>query len=409
MAEEASTYSIWEVLELVLAVFIIVIVLWPIGGKIYKAIFPGDQKYIDSFNDFADGLQEFWDSGVDGTLLSVKLKEGSAIFGFAKGAENLQRIELVGGLPFGLQAKKERASLYSIKPLECQALACVCLCSGHYVVFSGEINCGKLLCRNLKGINFLDGKEAELVDRENLEKFTGDALLSGGFALYREKGVLVGQPGGLLALRDFGEEIAIVFVENIEGKIKVCNIKGSGCYETMASGGGETSSELTGGFKGGAGGESEGGIKNVVGTSDIKRYVEDTARKYGLDTNLIYAIIRVESNFNVNAINEESGAKGLMQLTNIAIRDLREGESAEHCKRLVVKNPFDPQENIMGGSCYFSYLLNKYSGNVNIALYAYNWGPGNVDACKREAACKVPLETRLYAKNVLNYAKEGFA
>lgn len=106
---------------------------------------------------------------------------------------------------------------------------------------------------------------------------------------------------------------------------------------------------------------------------------------------LIKRIIRKESNFNPNAYNKKSGASGLMQLVPAT------------AKMLGVRNPFDPEQNVKGGTSYINQLLKKY-GNEGIALGAYNWGPGNMDAYLKTGKGKkgqaMPPETVDYMESI---------
>jgi soluble lytic murein transglycosylase-like protein len=111
---------------------------------------------------------------------------------------------------------------------------------------------------------------------------------------------------------------------------------------------------------------------------------------------LVKAVIHSESSFNPYAVSS-SGAKGLMQLMDGT------GEG------MGVTDPFDPAQNIEGGTRYLAGLLRKYNGNEGVALAAYNAGPGRVDrlgirtdADLKEKLHLLPLETRQYVDKVLS-------
>lgn len=116
--------------------------------------------------------------------------------------------------------------------------------------------------------------------------------------------------------------------------------------------------------------------------------IKEASRKFGVSERLIKAIILAESAGNPYAVSPKN-AKGLMQLMD--------GTAEE----MGVKNPFDPRENIFGGTKYFAQLLKMYDGNEDLALAAYNAGPGNVARFKG-----VPpfAETKNYIVRVNAYA-----
>jgi len=98
----------------------------------------------------------------------------------------------------------------------------------------------------------------------------------------------------------------------------------------------------------------------------VAQWVETAATKYEIPSGLIKAVIQVESAGNQYAVSHR-GAKGMMQLMDSTASDMG------------VENVFDPKQNIEGGSRYLSGLLDKYSGDLRLALAAYNAGPGAVD------------------------------
>ena len=122
---------------------------------------------------------------------------------------------------------------------------------------------------------------------------------------------------------------------------------------------------------------------------DIKRIAEHKARKYGVPPNLIKAVIRAESGYNINA-RSHKGAMGLMQLM------------PETAKDLGVRDPWDPHQNIEGGTKYLALLLREFKGNVRHALIGYNSGPSRVRKKK-----SVFRETKVYVKRVIAYMQEA--
>jgi soluble lytic murein transglycosylase-like protein len=126
-----------------------------------------------------------------------------------------------------------------------------------------------------------------------------------------------------------------------------------------------------------------------------------TGEKYA-PPSLVKAVIQVESAGKPEAVSSK-GAGGLMQLMPAT------------AKQLGVEDRFDPEQNVEGGSRYLQQMLDKY-GKTDIALAAYNWGPGNIDKAIKQVkadgkrvtwanimqAVKVPQETRLYVNKVLS-------
>ncbi|HIJ85362.1 MAG TPA: lytic transglycosylase domain-containing protein [Magnetococcales bacterium] len=113
--------------------------------------------------------------------------------------------------------------------------------------------------------------------------------------------------------------------------------------------------------------------------------IQKASQKYGVDADLIRSVIKVESSFNPKAVSP-AGAMGMMQLMPKTAKDLG------------VKNPFDAEENIMGGTAYLGRLLERYDGNVRSALAAYNWGMGNLE---KKPMAAMPGETRQYVSRIM--------
>ena len=137
---------------------------------------------------------------------------------------------------------------------------------------------------------------------------------------------------------------------------------------------------------------------------DYSEYVSKYAEEYDIDENLIYALIKAESNFNEKAVSHQN-AKGLMQLMQSTAQDLANRSQI----KLTKDNILEPDININLGTKYISMLIQKYN-NINLALAAYNAGSGNVDGWIEKGTLKsdgsdienVPFtETNNYVRKIL--------
>jgi soluble lytic murein transglycosylase-like protein len=119
--------------------------------------------------------------------------------------------------------------------------------------------------------------------------------------------------------------------------------------------------------------------------------IEKAAAEHNVDPNLVRAVIKVESNFNPNAVSRK-GAMGLMQLMPQTARQLK------------VTNPFDPEQNVDAGVRHLKQLMESYGGDVKLTLAAYNAGQGSV---ARSGGIPHFAETRNYVKRITNLYFNG--
>lgn len=126
-------------------------------------------------------------------------------------------------------------------------------------------------------------------------------------------------------------------------------------------------------------------VRNISGYTQYDNIISEMATKYSVPFNLIKSVINAESTFNPNATSK-TGAMGLMQLM------------PDTAKWLGVLNAYDPKQNIEGGTKYLGYLLNRFNGDMKLAVAGYNAGAGNVEKYKG-----IPpfTETLNYVKKIL--------
>ena len=134
--------------------------------------------------------------------------------------------------------------------------------------------------------------------------------------------------------------------------------------------------------------ERQSRSKPFYSTDKYDDIITDASDQYGVDSRLVKAIIKAESDFNPRAVSRK-GAMGLMQIM------------PENFQHLQIENPFDPRENIMGGTRYFKYLYDRFEGQLALSLAAYNAGPTTVDNYNKS----IPpyRETEQYIERVLKY------
>ena len=126
---------------------------------------------------------------------------------------------------------------------------------------------------------------------------------------------------------------------------------------------------------------------STYSTGKYDNFITQASSRFGVDFSLVKAIIKAESDFNHKAVSK-AGAKGLMQIMPSNFQELK------------IDDPFNPWENIMGGTRYFKKLLTYYKGELPLALAAYNAGPNVVDFYK-----DIPpyWETQSYVDKVMKY------
>lgn len=127
-------------------------------------------------------------------------------------------------------------------------------------------------------------------------------------------------------------------------------------------------------------------------TTDMDAMFQRAAQETGVPLNLLKAVAKAESAFDPTIVSG-AGAMGVMQLM------------PDTARYLGVDDPFDPAQNIMGGAKFLGQMLDRYDGDVTLALAAYNAGPGNVD---KYGGVPPFTETQNYVRRVQEYAGQEF-
>lgn len=137
---------------------------------------------------------------------------------------------------------------------------------------------------------------------------------------------------------------------------------------------------------------------NIPVDERIENAVQLYSNKYGVDSDLVKAIIKVESNYDPNVVSS-AGAQGLMQLM------------PENCTSLGVTDPLNIEQNIEGGVKHIKEYIDRYNGDIEMALMAYNGGPtrmANRGVNSIDDIYKMPKETQNYVPKVMSYYR-GYA
>lgn len=146
--------------------------------------------------------------------------------------------------------------------------------------------------------------------------------------------------------------------------------------------------------------KKSGSILDNRSDVDIKKIysaVDSAAKKYGVDSNLILSVIKQESDFDPNSTSG-AGAAGLMQIM------------PENFSSLGITDQYDVDQNINGGTKLLKEYLDQYNENTEMALMAYNAGPGTVQKRGVSSAndlYKMPEETQNYVPKVMGYYRDG--
>jgi soluble lytic murein transglycosylase-like protein len=192
---------------------------------------------------------------------------------------------------------------------------------------------------------------------------------------------------------------SLVYWSSKENRWKPVPSANTASMQAARSAAAEVSSQYIGGYYGHDSAQSANAkilAANARGHQASQEEIDSSivmaAARHNVDPNLVRAVVKVESNFNSNAVSRK-GAMGLMQLMPSTARELK------------VNNPFDPDQNVDAGVRHLKQLLENYGGDVNLTLAAYNAGSG---AVARSAGVPHFAETQNYVRRITNLYYGGF-
>jgi soluble lytic murein transglycosylase len=125
--------------------------------------------------------------------------------------------------------------------------------------------------------------------------------------------------------------------------------------------------------------------------TDYEYIIREKSAKYEIEPSIIKALINAESGWNPKAVSNK-GAIGLMQLMPSTASEMN------------INNPYDPEENIEGGTRYLRMMLNRFNGDLDLALAAYNAGPATVE---KNRGIPAFTETKKFVKKVLSKSRDS--
>lgn len=151
-------------------------------------------------------------------------------------------------------------------------------------------------------------------------------------------------------------------------------------------------------------------FRNIFYPKKYEEYVEKYSKLYSVESDLVYAVIKQESNFKKSAVST-AGARGLMQILPATAKEVAEELNSVNEESFDLS---DEETNVQIGVKYLSSLTERYNGNIYIAIVAYNAGMGNVDKWFKEDFASYDTyekiiqkiefeETRKYVSNVIKY------